>query len=135
MKSNFVKDAEKLEDLKKLPKHKFFKKYPNCSESDYKKAFDEFVASCKEEYKEKCEKDFSENIKRTMNKVVLKKIEQYKDSEKDDEKTKKIVERYLDSKFEHISSLEELFMNLTTGVNAHLINYELAEQEFNRIRN
>ncbi len=70
-----------------------------------------------------------------MNKKLLDRIEKFKDCLKDDKKTKEIVERYLNSKHGHITDLEELFMNLTTGVNAHLINYELAEQEFKRIRN
>jgi hypothetical protein len=69
-----------------------------------------------------------------MLKSITTKIEQYKDSEKDDELTKQVVERYLNSKHGHISDLEELFMNLTTGANASKINYELAEQEFKRIR-
>jgi hypothetical protein len=69
-----------------------------------------------------------------MLKSITTKIEQYKDSEKDDELTKQVVERYLNSKHGHISDLEELFMNLTTGVNASKINYDLAEQEFKRIR-
>lgn len=67
-----------------------------------------------------------------MLKSITQKIEQYKNFEKDDAKTIEVVGRYC----EHgVSDLEELFMNLTTGVNAYLINYELAEQEFNRIRN
>jgi hypothetical protein len=69
-----------------------------------------------------------------MLKSITTKIEQCKDSEKDDELTKQVVERYLNSKHGHISDLEELFMNLTTGANASKINYELAEQEFKRIR-
>lgn len=67
-----------------------------------------------------------------MLKSITKKIEQYKNSEKNDEKTIEVVGKYCES---GVSDLEELFLNLTTGVNAHLINYELAEQEFNRIRN
>jgi hypothetical protein len=69
-----------------------------------------------------------------MLKSITQRIEGYKDSEKDDELTKQIVERYLNSKHGYISNLEELFMNLTTGINAHLINYDLAEQEYKRIR-
>ena len=69
-----------------------------------------------------------------MDKKLLESIENFKDCSKDDEKTKEIVGNYLNCKHGYISNLEELLWNLRTGVNAHLINYELAEQEFNRIR-
>lgn len=62
---------------------------------------------------------------------IQKRIEQYKDSEKNDKRTIEIVNNYCKS---GVYDLEELFMNLSTGINAHLINYELAEQEFNRLK-
>ena len=75
------------------------------------------------------------NEKKLMNQSILESIERYKDFKKDDELTKKAVERYLTSKHGHIKDLEELFMNLLTGLNRESINYDLAEQEFKRIRN
>lgn len=67
--------------------------------------------------------------------IIEKTIKQYKDCEKDDELTKAVVSKYLNSSTGgRISDLEELLMNLTTGVNASKINYNLVEEEFNKHR-
>ena len=59
-------------------------------------------------------------------------IEKYGTENKDDELTVRIVGNYLNSNSGHISSLDELLMNITTGGNAYKMNYEIVETEYKK---
>jgi len=69
-----------------------------------------------------------------MDKLVMSMIGRYKDHEKDDELTKKVVKRYMTCKHWYIVSLNELLLNIFSGSNASKMNQDIIEDEYKKYR-
>jgi len=69
-----------------------------------------------------------------MDKIVQSMINRYKDHEKDDELTRKVVERYRTCKHRYIQSLNEYILNIFSGSSASKMKQDIVEEEFKKYR-